>query len=123
MILLLCIMFLSGCASGGNYEQSMQKWMGVSQEALYYSWGEPDNILTVTPNEMVVTYIQTENEAVDGNTEPYADDEVYYPAIETSNYGTPDNEQNAYYCKTSFTIVNNVVVNYTFSGDDCVTED
>ncbi|MBO5443070.1 MAG: hypothetical protein J6A33_04725 [Alphaproteobacteria bacterium] len=123
MILLLCIMFLSGCASGGNYEQSMQKWMGVSQEALYYSWGEPDNILTVTPNEMVVTYIQTENEAVDGNTEPYADDEVYYPAIETPNYGTPDNEQNAYYCKTSFTIVNNVVVNYTFSGDDCVTED
>lgn len=123
MILLLCIMFLSGCASGGNYEQSMQKWMGVSQEALYYSWGEPDNILTVTPNEMVVTYIQTENEAVDGNTEPYADDEVYYPAIETPNYETPDNEQNAYYCKTSFTIVNNVVVNYTFSGDDCVTED
>ena len=73
MILLLCIMFLSGCASGGNYDQSMQKWVGVSQEALYYSWGEPDNILTVTPNEMVVTYIQTENEAVDGNTEPYAE--------------------------------------------------
>ncbi len=123
MILLLCIMFLSSCASNGNYDQSMQKWVGVSQEALYYSWGEPDNILTVTPNETVVTYIQTENQAINGDAEPYAGSEVYYPAIETPNYGESDEEQNTYYCKTSFTIVNNVVVNYAFDGDDCAIED
>ncbi len=123
MILLLCIMFLTGCTSSGNYDQSMQKWMGVSQEALYYSWGEPDNVLNVTPNETVVTYIQTQNQPIGGDTEPYAGSEIYYPAIETPNYGFPDNQQNTYYCKTSFTIVNNVVVNYSFNGDDCVTED
>lgn len=124
MLVLLCIMLLSGCSSDhAAYGNQMQNWVGMSQEALYYSWGEPDNVFSVTPNEKVVTYVKIDDGPVNGNTRPYAGTEVYYPAIEQPDYGFPEGQQSTYYCKTSFTILNNQVVDYTFNGDDCVAED
>ena len=77
--------------------------------------------LYVGPNEKVVTYLQIDEDGpVNGNTEPYQGYEVQYGAIETPDYGFPSDNGGSYYCKTSFTIVNGEITDYTFNGDDCV---
>lgn len=121
MFVLLCIMLLSGCASPHEtYNQQLQNWVGMSQESLFYTLGEPNNVDFITPGTKVVTYVKINNGPIDGNTEPYAG-EIQYAAMETPSYGLPP-ENNTYYCKTSFTIENNEIVNYTFNGDDCIAD-
>lgn len=123
-MLILCLLLLSACVSNtAAYDAEMQNWVGLSQETLYESWGNPNSVMYVSPNEKVVTYLQVDNGPIDGNTEPYEGSEVEYSAIATPNYGFPSNQPQTYYCKTSFTIVGNQVVNYTFNGDDCVAGD
>lgn len=123
MFLILCIMFLTSCSTSSSeiYNQQLQNWVGMSQEALYHSWGEPANEIFTTPNTKIVTYIKIDNGPISGNTEPYAD-QINYEAIETPNFGLPP-ENDTYYCKTSFTIVNSEIVDYSFNGDDCIAED
>lgn len=122
MFLLLCIMFLSGCASTHNtYNQQLQDWVGMSGEALYDSWGEPNNVIYPAPGTSVVTYTKVYNGPINNDREPYAD-EVVYTAISNPNYGLPP-QNNTYYCQTSFTIRNNEIINYSFNGDDCLTEE
>lgn len=124
--LVLClVILLSACASTGNYENTLQPWVGSSETNLYQNWGNPASEFYVTPDTKIVTYIQTENQPIDGNTQPYAGIEVDYQAIETPNYGEDlsNNDNNEYYCKTSFTITNGEVVDYNFNGDDCVARD
>lgn len=58
---------------------------------------------------------------IGGNTEPYAD-EVVYSAISNDSYGLPP-QNDTYYCKTSFTIQNSEVIDYSFNGDDCIAEE
>ena len=118
MFLILCIMFLSGCTSVGSnaYEQQLQNWVGMSQEALYYSWGEPDNEIYPSPGVKVVTYVKNFDGLLDGETEPYAN-QINYSAID-AGYGSESGGD--YYCRTTFTIENNEVVDYSFNGDDCV---
>lgn len=46
MFVLLCLMLLSACTTDQvSYRQQLQNWVGMSQEALYYSWGEPDSVI------------------------------------------------------------------------------
>lgn len=121
-MLILCFLFLMGCVSDQNaYNNELQNWVGMSQETLYESWGTPNNEFYVSQNEKVVTYVQNDgNSPIDGNTQPYAGYEVQYGPIATPDYGFPSDENQDYYCKTSFTIVNGEVTDYTFNGDDCV---
>lgn len=124
-IFFLCgLLFLSACASHTEpYGQSLQEWVGRPEFVLQETWGTPDNEFYVTPEEKVVTYVSYSNKPVNGDSEPYAGYEVYYPAISTPDFGFPDNSSsnNFYYCKTSFTIQNGTVVDYSFNGDDCVS--
>ena len=122
----LLLMFLSSCGAGrvnsANYNNRLQSWIGASQGMLTAEWGQPDNVFYLTPDKYIVTYIKMDNSPVDGKSDPYTG-EVYYPALETPNYNFSSNGPDGlYYCKTSFTIENNQVVDYTFNGDDCVAE-
>ena len=122
MLILLGLILLSACTTEQNsYQQQLQSWVGMSQEALYDSWGEPNNIIHPTPDSTVVTYIKYYDSPIDGNTEPYAD-EIAYSAISTDNYGLPPQSE-TYYCQTSFIIENYEVISYSFNGDDCITKD
>ena len=100
MFVLLCLMLLSACTTDqASYRQQLQNWVGMSQEALYYSWGEPDSVIYPAPA-----------------------DEVVYSAISNDSYGLPP-QNDTYYCKTSFTIQNSEVIDYSFNGDDCIAEE
>lgn len=121
MLVLAAVIFLSGCVADANYNRSLQQWIGMSQEALYHSWGMPQNEIYLTPYRKVVTYVETENAPIDGNTQPYQGI-IDYEVIETQNFGQ-NAEDDDYYCKTSFTIENNEIVSFSFNGDDCIAND
>lgn len=113
------ILALTACQSmSGNYGESLQSWIGRSEMSLEQAWGYPQNTFYVTPDEKVLTYVRYSRHQ--SGYEPYQN-EIYYPAIATPNFGFPAQpEYSNYYCKTSFTIINGVVSNYSFNGDDCV---
>lgn len=121
MKFLWVLLLLCGCAAtSANYNRGLQRWVGQPEVELYQQWGSPDNVFYLTPDEKVVTFMQVDNGPIAGKTNPYTG-EVYYPAITTPNYDYPTNaESQMYYCRTSFTITNGVVTDYSFNGDDCV---
>ena len=120
----LALMFLTAaCQSSLSYGETLRPWIGQSEERLQQSWGLPHNVFYITPNEKVVTYLQFSTRPRNGETDPYRN-EVYYPAIATPDFGFPNQPKYSnYYCKTSFTIINGIVSNYSFNGDDCVVSD
>ncbi len=118
----IILFMLSGCFSKtGNYASSLQNWVGQPEYVLYQSWGQPENTFYLSGAEKEVTYINASQKAIDGDKEPYSGYEVYYPAISTPDFGFPDTTENYYYCKTSFTIQNGIITDYSFNGDDCVS--
>ena len=119
---ILILLLLSGCVSYNavNYENQLNPFVGVSSQQLIRSWGTPANVQPVSANEEIYTYIDVTNAPNGGDTDPYSD-EVYYPAIATSSYGISQPDNN-YFCKTNFIIKNDIVVNYNYNGDDCVSK-
>lgn len=112
---------LASCVNqptAARYEDALSAWIGQSEEALYSEWGYPNTTYSVGPDSFIATYIQSYNEPIDGDTEPYAAD-MTYSAMRVPSYGLPT-PQGVYYCKTSFIINNGIVSDYNFNGDDCV---
>jgi hypothetical protein len=111
------LLFLGGCAAGsGAYERGLQKWIGEPEQALYQQWGAPSNVFYITPDRKIITFTHISQKAV---TDPYTG-EVSYQAI---NSGYETSTGYPYYCRTSFTVTDGFVTDYTFSGDDCVAEE
>lgn len=125
LILALFLLFVGACSSmnSSNYENELQNWIGQSEYRLYQAWGTPANVVYITPNKKVVTYVKT---FAKGNNTLY-ENQLYYQGMGNNDslwdqlFGPPAQQQsNWYYCNTSFVIQNGVVINYNFNGDDCV---
>lgn len=124
-MIILGAMLVTACVAKNGaiaYQESLQQWIGMPEPSLYDSWGTPTTIWNVDPQTKVVTYISQENMPINGNTDPYNGVGVDENGIPTENFGENlwDDQNNDYYCKTSFTITNGEIVNYNFNGDDCV---
>ncbi|MBQ2811346.1 MAG: hypothetical protein IJF12_04165 [Alphaproteobacteria bacterium] len=112
------LIIISACKSNQNYNLNLRPWIGQSQSSLVSQWGEPDNIFGIDSNTYVYVYEKISNSPFDADRHPY-DDELNYQAASGSEYGISQMPK-VYYCKTTFTIRNNQVVDYAFNGDDCV---
>ena len=111
------LLFLSACSVGsGAYERGLQEWMGEPEQALYQQWGTPEDVFYITPDRKIITFIRNNQKAI---ANPYSE-EVNYQAV---NSGYETDTGYPYYCRTSFTITDGFVTDYTFSGDDCITRD
>lgn len=122
MRIVLLLLLLTGCAAtSANYNAGLKRWVGQPELELYQQWGTPGNVLYLTPDQKVITYTHIDvGGPVNGQSRPY-ENEVYYPAIDNDGFGYPsDGNYKTYYCRTSFTITNGFVSDYTFNGDDCV---
>ena len=122
-LMALCI--LSGCShlNGAiTYQENLQQWVGMPEPSLYDSWGTPNAVWNVDSQTKVVTYVSQENAPINGNTDPYNGVGVDENGISQESFGENlwDDQNNNYYCKTSFTITNGEVVDFNFNGDDCV---
>lgn len=87
-LLPVLMLALSACANRPTYAETLQPWIGQSEERLQQAWGYPANVFYVTPDEKVVTYIKFGSRAFNGETRPY-NSEVAYSAIETPDFGMP----------------------------------
>lgn len=119
-LMFLCL-FLSACSSSySNYDSTLEPWLGQPQQSLEQAWGEPYNVQNITPETELWTYMKTSSAPLSGEDNPYPQ-EVAYSQIDMPDFGFPSQPQyDVNYCKTLFTITNNVVVNYSFNGDNCV---
>lgn len=124
ILLFLFLLLVASCSlfKSSGYDKTMQNWVGQSEYALYDFWGQPSDVVYITPYEKVVTFIQTSSNGYD---DIYSN-ELYYQGMGEDNglwkklFGPPAQQQaNIYFCKTSFVIRNGVVIDYNFSGDDC----
>ena len=122
MILLLLSLIISACSTDDatNYNLYLQSFVGLSQESLYESFGMPNSIENITPNQSVVTYYNNLSNIRNGNFEPYANS-INYPDINT--WYLNSNTDTDFYCNTSFIIENSKVIGFTFNGDDCIKSD
>lgn len=111
------LLFLTACVSSQPYGDTLQGWVGQSEGALEQAWGQPNNVFYLTPDEKVVTFLQVDASAIGDDNTPYSN-EFAYDSYSNPTFGDP--QYTAEYCKTSFTILNGQVVDYTFNGDDCV---
>ena len=121
---LLVVLFLMACNTNGAilYQENLEKWVGMPEPALYDSWGQPNAVWNIDPQTKVVTYITSQNLPINGDTDPYNGVGVAENGLFQDDFGENlwDDQNAMYYCKTSFTITNGVVVNYNFNGDDCI---
>ena len=115
---------MSGCVAkrpiwgSDAYSNDLEKYVGQSEASLYSQWGSPDNVISISPYNKVVSYTEYYSAPLGWQTKPYANS-LNYAAM---NQGfTAENAYN-YYCTTSFTIQEGVVTNYSFNGDDCVAK-
>lgn len=110
------LLFVASCAMSNNaYDEKMQKWVGQPEYELYERWGTPDDVFYISDNKKIITFTRL----YQGHHKNAYTNEVNYQAI---NSGYQSNN-NAYpdYCRTSFTVINGIISDYTFSGDYCVT--
>ena len=124
-VLALFLLFVVACSSvnSSGYENELQSWIGQSEYRLYQVWGVPADVVYITPNKKVITYVKTSTK---GSNTPY-ENQLYYQGMANNDslwdklFGPPTQQQsNWYYCNTSFVIQNGVIINYNFNGDNCV---
>lgn len=111
------LLFLSGCASVQGYDTYLNTWMGRSEADLVATWGAPAQMQDLGDGRQILVYMKQKT-----ITEPGFNPEnvnfgtnAMYNANNDS-LGTPV----VYFCKTTFTTMNDIVVNYAWEGDDCV---
>lgn len=120
--LFLALLLLNSCArhvwTANDYAQYLSEYTGWTENDLFEAWGYPNSQFYFAPNAKEVSYTK-EFDGPQNNQVPVYQEQVDYEAINQDDVGQNPNE-GVYYCKTSFTIENGIVTNYTFSGDDCI---
>ena len=116
----ICLIIISCAGNNISYSDELQPWIGQSEERLFQSWGYPRNSFYVTPQEKVITYLHFSKHPQ--GYQPYSNI-IAYSAIATPDIGLSDQPRySTYYCKTSFTIINGIISNFSFNGDACVAD-
>jgi len=108
-------MVLGGCATynpGQNLSNTMQSWVGSSEENLVQSWGIPANSY-IAGNTKFITYSHRNTQYTTRTINP----------IVCNQYSCPKSydrtTQNNYGCDMTFSIVNGVVTRWTWKGNSC----
>ena len=98
-----------------NYEKFLNSWIGQSEAQLVTTWGAPVDMQTIGQNRQIFTYIFQKQVLADGQAPIDLGANSLY------------NKQNdalgmtyEYYCKTTFTTQDDIIVDYSWSGDACL---
>lgn len=95
--ILSLVLLIAGCATEEKYQAVLNTWMGSTKSNLVNTWGVPSSSYKVDEHEELIAY----NRSVSG----------------FNQYGSYN-----YYCTTTFTIRDDEVVNWKYSGNSCVAE-
>ena len=115
--LLLMIFMLQSCAHAGDsevvYSRKLRYWIGQNTQSLYNTWGYPMKKISLGNGKFLAVYYQKETPPDDFSFNSIEYDNLLYNDYGTSQY-LP-----LFHCKTTFLIEQNIVTNYSFSGNDC----
>lgn len=121
ILYLICGLLLTvGCQSFNDsqvYNRQLQKWRGQSASELYADWGTPQQTVPLSGDSVMVSYYRAENDSSDNEFAPF-DSDIYYNALTLPYYGIAP-EPPLFYCETSFVIKDGIIVDYTFTGNNC----
>lgn len=129
LITAMLILACTGCGSAyfyhptpEAYNRSISQWIGFGAAELYADWGYPQATQSIDDNTYLETYYK-----LNRNTQirPVKQSAGYYRPFNErwdtiiSKYKTQPMPEN-YNCRTSFIIVNGVIVDYSYKGYGCV---
>lgn len=121
ILYLICGLLLAGGCQILNdskaYNSQLQKWRGQSASMLYADWGTPQRTVPLNGDSIMVSYYRAEDDLTDNEFAPF-DSEIYYNTLTLPYYGMAP-EPPLFYCETSFVIKDGIIVDYSFSGNDC----
>lgn len=133
--LLLLAIALSACATRAKYEEKVGTWLGHSESSLVSAWGTPSSVYQVNDNEKLISFVRKGKNPMGmliammqgmSNTLPsgYSETTFYGNTAHTTHYGgynTASNQQVNLNvdCKTTFTLINDRVINFGLEGNGC----
>lgn len=113
---ILYFLTLMACqASVSDYEKFLNSWIGQSEAQLVTTWGAPVDMETIAPGRQIFTYIKEKQESALG-----------MQPVQLGQNSLFDNNNDTlgtvfdYYCKTTFTTQDDIIVDYSWSGDGCL---
>ena len=114
---IFCFLGLAAChqANVSNYEKFLNSWVGQSEAQLVTTWGAPADMQTIAPGRQLFTYIK-EKEVSASGAEPI---ELGQNSLYNQNNDALGTVYD-YYCKTTFTTQDDIIVDYSWSGDGCL---
>lgn len=120
IFLILIAFALAGCqAKVSNYERFLNSWLGKSEADLVATWGAPVNMQTIAPNRQIFTYIQEKQITVPAGQ---PDEQI----LGQNSLYNQNNDMSGsvydYYCQTTFTTQDDIIVDYAWSGDACLMQ-
>ncbi len=110
---------LTSCQSVHSYDDMLHAWLGQSEAQLVATWGAPVDMQTIAPGRQLFTYIKEKQVYVPGEAPNYT---ALGEDSEYDTYGDSLGETFDYYCKTTFTTQDDIIVDYSWNGDGCLVK-
>lgn len=118
--LLLAAVLLSGCATTAKYEKALNSWLGSSELELVRQWGPPQQAYEAGGSKFLV-YSNSGTVYIPGQAPSYQTN-YYGNTAYTTPYGGVPAQNIAVSCETTFEVVDDVITNWTWRGNNCVAE-
>ncbi|APC91374.1 MULTISPECIES: hypothetical protein [Francisella] len=121
IIILTCLVaMLFSCATRQKYIDQQKAWIGKSIDAYMQEFGMPQNVIQVSPNPNIETYVYI-HKAINPETQAYAGNPMN--SLIMANRDPNFVQFGALMCTTWVSIDKNtkVIKNITFRGNYCAT--
>lgn len=108
---------MSACASTQGYDDYLETWIGRSEADLVANWGAPLQMKNLDGDQQMFIYVRqktVENVGANPQNVNFGNYELYNPTNNAMESET------LYYCQTIFITKNDIIIDYMWSGDDCV---
>ncbi len=109
---ILAFLLLAGCATTAKFEKRMNAKKGMTKSELIEDMGIPDKQYKADDYE-IIEYNQSNTGSV-----PV----VNIGTIGNQTYTTQTMTSRTTSCKLEFKIINNIVTNYRYKGDMCISQ-
>jgi hypothetical protein len=119
-LLVMWLVLLCSCATQAKYQAVCNSWLGSSEESLISSWGIPNGGSYSTDSTKYLTYINSSNIVIPGQAPTYQTT-IYGNTAYTTQYGGSAPTTVNFHCTTTFTVKDGVISNYSFRGNNCVS--
>lgn len=117
-LVLIAILFLTGCASEANFKNNVHSWLGATEQKLTATWGIPSRVYN-SGDRKLLEYSSSSNIHMPGTqnySTNYYGNTSYTNVYNNPGYNIPLN------CVVTFQVYNGFVESYNYRGNNCVAK-